>query len=238
MCKNNFRQLELMLSFCAPIHNDGWKFVGIFAAFTVFLWWLHPFVGGLAFLLTGWCLYFFRNPARVVPSRAGLVVSAADGIISSIRLIEPPAEWGLDTTPCWRISVFLNVFDVHVNRIPYQGTVVQKIYSPGKFLNASLDKSSDENERLTLVLKTEDEKFIAVTQIAGFIARRIRCDVGEGSILGTGQLYGLIRFGSRVDVYLPQSVNPLVVEGQRMIGGETVIADLTSTEGQRQGQKG
>lgn len=227
-----------MLSFCAPIHNDGWKFVGIFALLTLLFWWVHPLLGQIMLVMTLWCLYFFRTPARVIPSREGLVVSPADGIVSLIQQVEPPAEWEMASGPCWRVSIFLNVFDVHVNRIPFHGVVAQKIYIPGKFLNASLDKASDENERLTLVIEMADKRRIAVTQIAGLIARRIRCDVGEGSEVETGDLYGLIRFGSRVDIYLPPHVNPLVVQGQRMIGGETLIADFTVNEEPRQGKRG
>lgn len=218
----------------SPIHEDGWKFVGIFALITLALFALNTTLGWLGTLLTGWCFYFFRNPNRVTPVRENLVVSPADGIVSLIREVHPPAEYALGSEKRYRISVFLNVFDVHVNRIPFGGIVEKIIYHPGKFFNASLDKASEFNERQTVIVKHGDTK-IAFTQIAGLIARRIRCDIKEGQEVNTGNLYGLIRFGSRVDIYLPEGINPMVAIGQRMISGETVIADLASTEPRRLG---
>lgn len=216
------------------IHPEGWRFVRIFGITTVVLFFLSIPLGEIGVILTLWCLYFFRNPERVVPNRKGLIVSPADGKITSIQEIIPPEEWNIGSEPRTRISIFLNVFDVHLNRIPIQSQVRKIIYYQGKFINASLDKSSEHNERNTLILDIDDNQSIAVTQIAGLIARRIKCDVHPYQQTKTGELFGLIRFGSRTDVYLPVGINSLVIEGQRMIGGETVLGDLNSHESSRQ----
>jgi phosphatidylserine decarboxylase len=163
-------------------------------------------------------------------------VSPADGIVQRIERAIPPAELGMASTPLARISIFMNVFDVHVNRIPVDGSVVRLAYRPGKFFNASLDKASESNERLAIWLRCEDGRDVPVVQIAGFVARRIRCDVRQGQAVRAGERFGLIRFGSRVDVYLPDGVSPLVIEGQTTIAGETVVADLMGDEPQRQGE--
>jgi phosphatidylserine decarboxylase len=221
-------------------HPAGWIFIGGFAAVTLLLgligWgW---FLFGL--LLTAWCAYFFRDPRRVTPIRPGLIVSPADGVVVAIRDVEPDADLGLGNDTYTRISIFLNVFDVHVNRIPADGIVRSRNYRPGKFLNASLDKASVDNERLGLALQlTGDhpykDKILGVVQIAGLIARRIVCSAQEGSSFKAGEHYGIIRFGSRTDVYLPKGMQPLVIVGQRALGGETVLADAASTETARQG---
>ena len=225
-----------MPDFIAPIHKDGWKFIGIFALIALILYAINNFLGLVGFAATGWCIYFFRDPQRVVPLRDGLIVSPADGIVQAISQAPLPKELEDTSRELFtRISIFLNIFDVHVNRIPMDGTVQRIHYHKGLFFNASLDKASEHNERQTVVLKTPSGKEIVFAQIAGLIARRIRCDISEGQAVQTGERYGLIRFGSRVDVYLPQEVSPMVVVGQRMMGGETVLADLRSTEEARAG---
>lgn len=179
---------------------------------------------GLAF--TGFCLYFFRNPKRTPPEGDKLVLASADGRITSVTRVAPPAALEMGEEPVWRVSTFLSVLDVHVNRMPVRGTVTKRAYHAGRFLNASLDKASEHNERNELRVTMDDERHVAVVQIAGLIARRILCDVTEGDTLNAGDLFGLIRFGSRTDIYLPAGVIPKVRVGQTMIGGETVIAEL------------
>ena len=221
-------------SFVAP-HPDGYKFIAIAGAVALGLFLIDwPVLGFLMALVTAWVVYFFRDPDRVAPLRDGLVVSAADGVISSIEKVKPPAELGLGDTERVRISTFLSVFDVHVNRSPIAGRIKRSVYVPGAFLNAALDKASEDNERRALVLETPLGVEVGVVQIAGMIARRIVTFSGEGETLGVGQRFGLIRFGSRVDVYLPAGRNALVAVGQRAIGGETVFADLKSDEAPRE----
>lgn len=227
--------MSLLSSVVKPVHPEGWRFIAIFAAVTVALAFLSPFLGAAGLVLTIWCVYFFRDPARVTPTREGLMVSPADGEVSAIVPSAPPPELGLGTTPLTRVSIFMNVFDCHVNRTPLAGTVTRVAYHPGRFLNASLDKASEANERNGLVIALADGRTLAVVQIAGLVARRIVCFVTEGAVLATGQRFGLIRFGSRLDVYLPDGVAPLVCVGQRAVAGETVIADLTSPEPARAG---
>lgn len=186
--------------------------------------------GGLAWLgviFTLFCFFFFRDPDRVPPGRTGIIVAPADGIVVSITPAAPPAELALGEAPRWRISTHLSLIDVHVNRIPVDGTVARIAYRHGSFINADLDKASEQNERNAIAIRVADGREIAVVQIAGFVARRIVCDVREGEPLMAGARFGIIRFGSRVDVYLPDGVRPLVAVGQTMIGGETVIADLS-----------
>lgn len=225
-----------MDTFLAPIHRAGWPFIALFVGITFILMLFSKTLGLLGLVLTGWCIYFFRNPRRVTPLGDGLIISPADGIITKIEKALTPKElkWGKKTLN--RISIFLNVFDVHVNRIPVDGVITKVHYHPGKFFNASLDKASDHNERNSLLIKTPSGQEILVVQIAGLIARRILCDAHTGQEVNAGETYGIIRFGSRVDVYLPEGVNPQVVEGQRMIGGETVLADLHSKAAQRSGE--
>ncbi len=224
-----------MRDFLTPLHPDGWKFVAIFAAATLLLFLLVPPLGWIALVLTLWCAYFFRDPWRVTPRREGLMVSPADGKIVSVGPAVPPAELAMGAAPMQRISVFLNVFDVHVNRAPVGGRVGKLSYRKGKFVNASLDKASEDNERMAIRLDTDDGEAVAVVQIAGLIARRIVCALREGEGVVAGQRFGLIRFGSRTDVYLPDGWIPLVITGQRVIGGETVIADRRAQEPARQG---
>ena len=180
---------------------------------------------GLAFTL--FCLFFFRDPQRVPPGRPGLVLAPADGRVVSVAPAIPPVELGLGTEPRWRVSIFLSVLNVHVNRVPAEGTVTRIAYHAGSFLSASLDKASEENERNAMALRLPDGRTIAVVQIAGLIARRILCTVREGDAVRAGERFGLIRFGSRTDLYLPEGVKPLVLDGQTMVGGETVIAELS-----------
>lgn len=222
----------------APVHREGYPFVLVAAAVAAVLFFigLDP-LALVAVVLTVWCAYFFRDPERVTPTRKGLVISPADGRVSSISEVIPPSELDLPREPHVRISVFMNVFDVHVNRAPAEGKIARLAYVPGAFLNAELDKASEDNERQALTLELEPHLRIGVVQIAGLVARRIVKFVDEGERLMTGQRFGLIRFGSRVDVYLPASVKPLVCLGQRAIAGETVLADMSGDEEQRQGRK-
>lgn len=207
----------------APIHREGWKFIAAFAVAAVLMAWLWAPLGWIGAILTAWCAYFFRDPKRTVPEGEGLVISPADGRISMIAAVVPPVELGLSDLPLTRISIFMNVFDCHVNRAPVAGRIDHIAYRPGLFLNAELDKASDDNERNGLVIDTGHGRY-GVVQIAGLIARRIVGWVRSGQTLGQGERFGLIRFGSRVDVYLPDGVIPLVGVGQKAVAGETVIA--------------
>jgi phosphatidylserine decarboxylase len=219
-----------------PLHEEGPRFIAVFAVVAVLLawaWWPLGVVGALATL---WCFYFFRDPIRYVPTRHGLVVSPASGIVQMIGDAVPPPELEMGEVALTRVSVFMSVFDCHVNRVPTAGEIVKQVYRPGKFLNASLDKASEDNERNSVRLRTPDHGDIAVVQIAGLVARRIRSDLREGQPVRTGERFGLIRFGSRLDVYLPEGTHPLVVCGQVCVSGETVIADLTSREEARDGE--
>ena len=218
----------------APVHRDGWKFIGIGVLATLLLGWLWSPLGWIAALVTAWIAYFFRDPARVTQQRDGLVVAPADGRVSAIEKVRPPAELGLGSDERVRISTFLSVLDVHINRSPVPGRIQRSVYVPGAFLNAALDKASDDNERRSLVVRMANGVDVAVVQIAGLIARRIVTFVSEGDTIGVGQRIGLIRFGSRVDVYLPPGHGALVSVGQLAIGGETVLADLKSTEPERE----
>jgi phosphatidylserine decarboxylase len=224
----------------APVHSDGYKFLIPAALITLFLWFMLPFslLAYLGLLISIYIAYFFRDPPRVTPMRDGLVVSPADGRVSSIERIKPPAELGLGSEERVRVSIFLSVFDVHIQRAPVAGRLVKSIYVPGLFLNAALDKASEENERRSIVIAKDgshgDGYEIAVVQIAGLIARRIVSFVKEGDQIGKGERFGLIRFGSRVDILLPPGKHCLVAVGQRAIGGETIIADLASVEAERE----
>jgi phosphatidylserine decarboxylase len=221
-----------------PIHREGYRFIAIFVGVTLFLFWLEvDFLAWIGVIATAWCAYFFRDPERVTPLRTGLVISPADGCISAIEKVIPPPELDLEREPTTRISVFMNVFDVHVNRSPIEAKIAKITYIPGTFLNAELDKASEDNERQALTLELADGSKLGVVQIAGLIARRIVKFVNEGERLATGQRFGLIRFGSRVDVYLPKGASAIVAIGQRAIAGETVFADLTSPEGERTTRK-
>jgi phosphatidylserine decarboxylase len=217
-----------------PVNRDGYKFIAIAAVVTVILFLLAPPLGWLGVIATAYCAYFFRDPERVVPSRPGAVVSAADGRISSIAEVVPPRELALGDAALTRISVFLSVLDVHIVRSPVAGRITRSVYVPGKFLNAELDKASEENERRALVVETEGGARFGVMLIAGLIARRIVTFLGEGASVGVGERIGLIRFGSRVDVYLPEGAKVLVAVGQTAIGGETVLAEVAAKEGSRE----
>ena len=216
----------------APIHPEGYPFIGGFALASLVLFWVWSPLGWLGTALTLWCTYFFRDPARVTPLRDGLVVSPADGRISLITNAIPPKELDLGERPLPRVSVFMSVFDCHVNRSPVGGRIERIAYRPGKFLNADLDKASEDNERNGLVVATAGAR-IGVVQIAGLVARRIVSFVKEGQAIGAGERFGLIRFGSRVDVYLPEGTRPLVAEGQTSLAGETVLADLKTADSTR-----
>jgi len=231
-----FSQGDPMETVLAPIHRAGWPFIALFAVITLILFTFSGTLGLLALAATGWCVYFFRHPYRVTPLGDGLVISPADGTITKIEKAHPPKELSWKKQSLTRISIFLNVFDVHVNRIPVDGTIVKIAYHPGKFFNASLDKASDFNERNSLIIKTPTGHEILVVQIAGLIARRILCESKPDQQVKAGETFGIIRFGSRVDIYLPEGINPQVVEGQYMLGGETILADLLSKTPQRLGE--
>src|SRR3954462_9647616 len=208
-----------------PIHQEGYPFIGGFALASLILFWIWAPLGWIGTVLTIWCVLFFRDPVRVTPVREGLVVSPADGRVSQIANAVPPRELGLSERPLPRISIFMSVFDCHINRSPVQGRVDRIAYKAGTFINADLDKASEDNERNSFIISTGATR-IGVVQIAGLLARRIVCFTREGALVAAGERIGMIRFGSRVDVYLPEGVRPLVSAGQTAIAGETVIADL------------
>jgi len=226
--------IKSIFSIFVPIHREGHRFIGIFAILALLLFFLWQPLGWLGVIATLWCVYFFRDPVRVTPLREGLVISPADGRVSLIVEVMPPPELDLGDSPLTRISVFMNVFDCHVNRSPVAGRIVKMVYVPGKFINAELDKASEHNERQCLTIETAAKKRFGVVQIAGLVARRIVGFVGENEPIGTGERFGLIRFGSRVDVYLPAGHKALVGVGQRAIAGETVLADIASKEAARE----
>ncbi|HUZ31075.1 MAG TPA: phosphatidylserine decarboxylase [Xanthobacteraceae bacterium] len=210
----------------APIHPLGYPFIGGFALASLILFWVWSPLGWLGTLATLWCVYFFRDPERVSPTRAGILVAPADGRISRIADALPPKELELGERPLMRISIFMSVFDCHINRSPLAGRVERVVYKEGAFISADLDKASESNERNAFVIAAANGARIAVVQIAGLVARRIVPFARAGDTLATGQRIGMIRFGSRVDVYLPVGTRPLVAEGQTAIAGETVIAEL------------
>ncbi|KIN77533.1 phosphatidylserine decarboxylase [Sulfitobacter mediterraneus] len=222
--------MQMMGTFIKPMHPEGIKFVAIFAAVTLVLFLISTFLGWIGVGLTVWCYYFFRDPERVTPDRPGLIISPADGVISLIEPAVPPAELGMPDEALTRVSVFMNVFNCHVNRTPVSGEIRAVSYRPGKFFNASLDKASVDNERNSLCVKMDNGQELAVVQIAGLVARRIVCFVEPGATLQRGERFGLIRFGSRLDVYLPKGVEPMVRIGQTMIAGETVLAELPASD--------
>ena len=220
-------------TFIKPMHPEGIRFVAIFAGVTLLLFFLSSILGWIGVGLTIWCYYFFRDPERVPPLRDDVLVSPADGVVSLIEKAVPPEELGMPGEALTRISVFMNVFNCHVNRMPVAGTIETVAYRPGKFFNASLDKASVDNERNSLRIRMEDGRDIAVVQIAGLVARRIVCFVKSGDRLSGSDRFGLIRFGSRLDVYLPDGVVPSVRVGQTMIAGETVLCELDPADGTR-----
>ena len=223
---------SIKTSILTPIHPAGIPFIALFFILSVIIGWLWSPLYFIGIILTVWCIYFFRNPPRVTPELSGsnvnnLIISPADGRVIEISEITPAEEIGLPEGKWKRVCIFMNVFDVHVNRSPMLGQITYKKYIPGSFLNASLDKASDENERLILNMDTENGKKIAFVQIAGLVARRIICDVDIGKSLKAGEIFGLIRFGSRVDIYFPSDVSVMILKGQKMIAGETIIGDFS-----------
>ncbi|GJD78287.1 phosphatidylserine decarboxylase [Methylobacterium gregans] len=221
--------LETIRRVLVPIHKEGYPFILIGIVLTVLAGYFSQFFGWIFLILTLWVCYFFRDPERVTPVGDGLVVSPADGRVNLIAKALPPPELDLPQVPMTRVSVFMNVFDCHVNRTPVTGTIGQIHYTPGLFLNAELDKASEDNERNGLVIETKFRDMpvrVGVVQIAGLVARRIVGFVGAGDQLQVGERFGLIRFGSRVDVYLPEGTRVLVGLGQKAVAGETVLADL------------
>jgi phosphatidylserine decarboxylase len=230
--------LNTITATLTPIHREGYRFIAIFAAVTLVLFWLNltP-LAWIGVILTAWCAYFFRDPERVTPLAEGLVISPADGRVSAIEDVMPPPELDLPRQMTTRISVFMNVFDVHVNRSPVDARIARIAYVPGAFVNAELDKASEDNERQALTLDLKDGRKLGVVQIAGLVARRIVKFVNDGESLSAGQRFGLIRFGSRVDVYVPKGTAVFACLGQRAVAGETVLADLNGSAGQRAGRR-
>ena len=219
----------------APLHPDGFKFVagGVLATLLLFLLWAPA--GWAAAVVTLWMVYFFRDPWRVTPTRPGLLISPADGIVVSIAAATPPSELAMGDMAVVRIGIFLNIFDVHVTRAPVRGQVAAMRYTKGRFVNASLDKASEGNERLAIRIAPPEGPDVAFVLVAGLIARRIVCNLYDGQQVASGQRIGIIRFGSRVDIYCPPPYVPMVVVGQRVVGGETVLADRLAEEPPRQG---
>ena len=229
--ENLLSQLEDLKNFLPPINSAGYPFIILFALVAFILSLISDFLGWIGFILTLWCAYFFRDPERVIPEKTNILVSPADGKVVFSGLSKSPENLSdnkqLDLN---KVSIFMNVFDVHVNRIPISGKIAWLKYVPGTFLNASLDKSSENNERMITKIEVSKGVFVYVVQIAGLIARRIKCELTENDSVTMGQRYGLIRFGSRVDVYFPKNFNILVNEGQTSISGETIIADFNLTK--------
>ena len=227
---------SLLDNVLVPIAREGWPFIAIFGLVSLILYFLYGPLGWIGLVLTLWCVYFFRNPDRVTPERKGLIISPADGIVQMIAEVSPPEELDMGSEPVVRVSVFMNVFDCHVNRIPCDGRIGKLVYVPGHFLNASLDKASEENERQMVRIDLESGAFVGAVQIAGLVARRIVCYLEEDQIVLAGERFGLIRFGSRVDIYLPHGAVSHAVIGQKCVSGETVLADLKSDEAARSGE--
>ena len=215
-----------------PIHPEGYIFIAISAIAAVVLSWLWSPLGWIGAIITFWCVTFFRDPKRVTPLREGLVIAPADGTVSMIGFYAPPPELGMGIAPLQRISIFMSVFNCHVNRAPVSGRISKLAYKPGLFLSADLDKASEDNERSGMIIDSASGQF-GVVQIAGLVARRIVGFVREGETIGVGDRFGLIRFGSRVDVYMPSGIKPLIGLGAKTIAGETVLADVGSGESSR-----
>ncbi len=234
------QEVSLLKIVLMPIHREGWPFIAIFAVVAILLGLLWEPLGWIGALLTAWCAFFFRDPDRIAPIREGLVIAPADGLVQMVGMAVPPAELEMGPEPRMRVCIFMNVFNVHVNRAPAFGRILKMAYRPGRFVNAALDKASEDNERMAFRMAVDagdgTEREIAFVQIAGLVARRIKWWVSEGQQVRVGERFGMIRFGSRVDVYLPPGVNPLIVCGQRTTAGETVIADLFSDEPARDGE--
>ncbi|WP_374764615.1 phosphatidylserine decarboxylase [Yunchengibacter salinarum] len=209
-----------------PIHREGHLFVALFFVASLVLFMIAEPLGWIGMVATAWCVYFFRDPERVVPRQEGVMVAPADGVVSAVSAAAPPPELDMGSEPVTRISIFLSVFDVHVNRVPAAGSIDKLIYVPGRFLNAADEAASHENERQLVAMTTEDGARIAFAQVAGLVARRILCDLKVDQKVARGERFGLIRFGSRTDIYLAPKQEAMVSEGQTMIGGETVIARM------------
>ena len=218
------------------VRPEGYLFIVIFAVIAIVFFAVAQWLGFIGIILVGWCIYFFRDPDRVTPIEDGLIISPADGVIQMVGDAAPPPELDMGEVPMRRVSIFMNVFDCHVNRIPINGEIIKNSYRPGKFLNASLDKASEDNERRSLVIRTEKGVKVVFVQIAGLVARRIVCWVDEGQFLRAGERYGMIRFGSRIDVYLPKGTRLTAIPGQRAVAGETPIAQLGNSEEDQQGE--
>lgn len=210
-----------------PIHREGWPFIALFVAVNLLGFLFSVWLGVVLLPLTIWCIAFFRDPERKTPQEPGLIICPADGLLLPIIEAAPPAELGLGEAPRLRLSIFMNVFNVHVNRNPVSGAIIAKSYRPGKFLNASFDKASEHNERMSLRLRLEGDdgtRDLAVVQIAGLVARRIVCDLAQGQGVQRGARFGIIRFGSRVDVYLPPGCRIVAEAGKKVRAGETILA--------------
>lgn len=219
--------IEILKTVLVPIHKTGIPFIIIFALISLIIGSFSDFLGWLGLLLTMWCVYFFRDPKRITPKIKNTFFASADGKVLPIKLSQPPTESGINKKMN-KISTFMNVFNVHVNRIPIDGKISKLSYVPGAFFNASLDKASEDNEKMVITMEIEKNLNIVIVQIAGLIARRIKCDLKEGQQVKAGEKFGIIRFGSRVDVYLPDHFDIKVLEGQTMIGGETFFANYKS----------
>ncbi|MCT4635486.1 MAG: phosphatidylserine decarboxylase [Rickettsiales bacterium] len=223
--------MDILKNFIPPIHKEGFIFIIIFLIVTIVLSYFSNFLGIIGLVASIWCFFFFRDPARIAPIGDNLIISPADGVVQKIEEVDPPSNLEMKKGKMTRVSIFLNVFNVHVNRVPATGTIKKLYYHPGKFFNASLDKASEFNERQEVLMTMSNGKEVAFSQIAGLIARRIVCDLKENEEVKAGERFGIIRFGSRMDVYLPKGINPLVSVGQTMIAGESIIADLEDKEG-------
>ncbi len=233
LCESN--TMNMLKIVAVPMHKEGRKFVAIFAAITFVLGFIWEPLFWIGCGATVWCYYFFRDPVRMIAQQEGLILSPADGVVSLISDVMPPAELGLGDAPLTRVSVFMNVFNCHVNRAPIAGKITHVAYHKGKFVNASLDKASEHNERNGLTIENDVGVRIGVVQIAGLVARRIVCFVKPGDAIDVGHRFGLIRFGSRLDIYLPKGVQPAVFVGQTAVAGETILADLTQPDQARRG---
>lgn len=228
--------MKSLSSVLVPIHAEGYRFVAIFAVASLILFWIWGPFGWLGLVATAWCAYFFRDPPRVTPVAPGLVVAPADGLIVEVVPAPPPPELEMGAEPRLRIAIFLSVFDCHINRVPADGEIVRAIYRPGGFLDASYAEASERNERQSVLLHDIEGRPLAFVQIAGWIARRIVCKLHEGQRVRAGERFGMIRFGSRMEVYLDPAYAPLVCVGQRAIAGETVLAEAGDARRSRGGE--
>ena len=220
-----------------PFESDSLRFIiPLFVGVVMFFMFGLNLAGWVCLGLLLFVAYFFRDPDRVTPTRGGLVICPADGVVQLIDKAVPPPELDMGDGARPRVCVFMNVFNVHVNRVPMDGEITKISYRPGRFFNASLDKASEFNERMSIRMTTSENHDIAFVQIAGLVARRIKCDVVEGQKVNAGERFGLIRFGSRVDVYLPEGIEPMVCVGQSTVAAETVLADVRVPEAVRAGE--